>query len=218
MNQLSYNTGAFRAPRTRDTHTKEQRVFGVVFAFTVEAAIIYILLTSLGVVPKAFIPPPLTIVDIKTPEVDHTVPPPPPPRFDAPAVTRDVVPTVILDYVAPQEHVITLPSADPPQRLVSVAPPTAKFVQARALIATHTTPDYPSVSRRLGEQGSLRLRLSITADGAVKDAMVEQSSGYQRLDDAAMQWVKAHWRYTPAMEGARPVASMLSAVVTFKLQ
>jgi periplasmic protein TonB len=217
VNQLSYNTGAFRAPRTRDPNTKEQRIFGVVFAFTVEAAIIYILLSSLGVVPKAFIPPPLTIVDIKTPEVDPTVPPPPPPTFQAPTITPEVVPAIMLDYVPPQEHAIT-PPADPPKQVATLVPPTPAFTAARALIATHTTPDYPPVSRRLGEQGSLRLRLAITADGAVKDAMVEQSSGYPRLDDAAVQWVKAHWRYAPATEGTRPVASMLSAIVTFKLQ
>jgi len=73
------------------------------------------------------------------------------------------------------------------------------------------------VSRRLAEQGTLRLRLAITADGGVSDAQIESSSGHPRLDDAAMQWVKAHWRYEPALEGAKRVPTTAQAVVTFKL-
>jgi protein TonB len=77
--------------------------------------------------------------------------------------------------------------------------------------------DYPPVSRRLGEQGTLRLRLAITAEGAVAEAQIESSSGHPRLDDAALQWVKAHWRYEPALEGAKRVPATAKAVVTFKL-
>lgn len=218
MNQLSYNTGAFRTPHTRETRTKEQTIFGLVFAFTVEGAIIYILLATLGVAPKPFVPH--SIIGTLIPEEikNFDPPPPPPPTFQSPAIPTPFVPTVTLEFVPAQEHAITLPPADPPERVASLPPPTVTFTPARALVATHTTPDYPPISRRLGEQGTLRLRLSITVEGAVKDAMVEQSSGHQRLDDAAVQWVKAHWRYAPAMEGTRAVPSMLSAVVTFKLQ
>jgi len=76
----------------------------------------------------------------------------------------------------------------------------------------YTIPDYPPVSRRLAEQGTLRLRLAITADGGVSDAQIESSSGHPRLDDAAMQWVKAHWRYEPALEGAKRVPTTAQAV------
>jgi hypothetical protein len=51
MNQLQYNTGAFRAPRMRETHSLRQRSVGLVFAVAMEAATVYLLLTQLGVVP-----------------------------------------------------------------------------------------------------------------------------------------------------------------------
>jgi protein TonB len=217
VNQLSYNTGAFRAPHTREPQTKEQKIFGLAFALTVEAAIVYALLATLGVAPAPTVPGIIHGTVILEPPTTVDPPPPPPPNFEAPAVTTPVEPTITLDYVPPQERAITLPT-DPPERQASLPPPVVKFTQARPLLATHSTPDYPPVSRRLSEQGTLRLRLSISAEGSVKDAMVEQSSGYPRLDDAAVQWVKGHWRYQPAMEGTRPVASTLSAIVTFKLQ
>ena len=112
-----------------------------------------------------------------------------------------------------------MPPQQPPQWVTKLEPPPViTFSPARALLATHTTPDYPPVSRRLGEQGTLRLKLSITAQGAVSDAMVVNSSGHPRLDEAAVDWVKAHWRYQPAMRGPSAVPSTTDAVVTFKLQ
>lgn len=216
MNQLSYNTGALRAPHTCETQTKEQKIFGLAFAVAMEAAIIYALLASLGYAPKPAIPPIMTGTLIPDETRTADPPPPPPPVFQAP-VAIPLEPVVTLTYVPPQETAITAPS-DPTREQASLPPPPIKFTQARALLAARAIPDYPPVSRRLGEQGTLRLRLSISADGAVKDAIVEQSSGYPRLDSAAVEWVKGHWRYQPAMEGTRPVASMLSAFVTFKLQ
>jgi protein TonB len=111
------------------------------------------------------------------------------------------------------------PQPKPPEQIATIEkPPPITFSPARALFATHTTPDYPPLSRRLGEQGTLRLKLSITPQGAVADAMVVNSSGHPRLDEAAVDWVKTHWRYQPAMRGPTAVPSTADAVVTFKLQ
>ena len=215
MNQLQYNTGAFRAPRTRETHSKKVRAFGIVFSVVMEGAIIYALLVNLGFAPA---PPVLHHTEVTFfPDVTvvDEVSPPPAPIITPPAIPDAFVPTVTLDYVPPQEHAIT----PPPQRQVSLTPPPAiTYSPAQALLATHTTPEYPALSRRLREEGTLRLRLTITAGGAVETAMVEQSSGFSRLDQAAVDWVKGHWRYAPAMRGSTPVPSIAVAVVTFKLQ
>lgn len=219
MSQLSYNTSAFRSAPTRENQSTEQKVLGIAFAVTVEAAIIYALLLSLGYVKTPPVIHDLTVVNIRPQEIDRRIPPPAAPIFAPPTVTL-VNPVVDLTYDPPQERAITVPPAAPPERQASLAPPSpsATFTPARIIMASRTIPDYPPLSRRLGEQGTLRLRLSITAEGEVRDAMVEQSSGYARLDNAAIAWVKSRWRYQPAMEGSRPVASTLSAFVTFKLQ
>ena len=47
---------------------------------------------------------------------------------------------------------------------------------------------------------------------------VRAARGHQRLDDAAVLWVKAHWRYEPAMQGPKPIPSTATAEVTFKLK
>jgi protein TonB len=92
------------------------------------------------------------------------------------------------------------------------------FTPARAIAASHTIPEYPFVSRRLREQGTLRLKLTVDEKGLVTDAIVVNSSGFQRLDEAAVKWVKAQWRYTPAMQGTKPVPTTADAIVEFKLQ
>ncbi|MBK6757815.1 MAG: energy transducer TonB [Moraxellaceae bacterium] len=46
------------------------------------------------------------------------------------------------------------------------------------------------MSRRLGEQGRVVLNVYILADGTVGEVKIKQSSGFSRLDDAALQAVK----------------------------
>jgi protein TonB len=158
---------------------------------------------------------------------DIDLPPPPQPTIPLPRIQEYVPPIIEIPLVPDtNRNVITVPEAPPtpsaePQREASLErpnPPPVILTPARAIPATHTIPDYPPISRRLGEQGTLRLRLAIGPDGAVEDARVEASSGHSRLDDAAVQWVKTHWRYEPAMQGSKPVPSTASAEVTFRLK
>jgi len=46
---------------------------------------------------------------------------------------------------------------------------------------------YPAVSRRLGEQGHVTLKVVVGADGQPQDVQVKKSSGYERLDQAARE-------------------------------
>ena len=83
---------------------------------------------------------------------------------------------------------------------------------------THTIPEYPPISRRLGEQGTVLLKIVIDANGDVTSATVEKSSGYSRLDEAAVSWVKRHWRYHPATLNGKPIAVTTQAKVRFDLR
>jgi len=47
-------------------------------------------------------------------------------------------------------------------------------------------PVYPAISRRLGEQGETLLRVLIDTDGRPAQVVVAQSSGVDRLDEAAV--------------------------------
>jgi protein TonB len=88
---------------------------------------------------------------------------------------------------------------------------------ARPIMGTHTTPDYPQLDARQGHEGNVLLKLSINEWGAVTDAQVERSSGYESLDRAAASWVKSHWLYHPATRAGDGVASTAEVTVTFRL-
>ena len=223
MTQLQYSTGSFRASRAQVQTSPQQRLFGIGFAVTMEAALIYTLMVALGYAPAPpAIPGDLIVVNV-APVEKNNPPPPPSQTFDPPKV-EFVPPVVELIYTPPvQPRTISLPPPQPvpetPPRVVPQPPtPPVIFTAARSIASTHTTPEYPFISRRLREQGTLRLKLTIDDKGSVTEAVVVNSSGFERLDEAAESWVKAKWRYMPAMQGAKAVASMADAIVEFRLQ
>jgi protein TonB len=57
-------------------------------------------------------------------------------------------------------------------------------------------PSYPAMSRRLGEQGTVVMRVLIGKNGTALQAEIDQSSHFERLDQAALQAV-FNWRYSP---------------------
>jgi protein TonB len=75
---------------------------------------------------------------------------------------------------------------------------------------------YPEAARRLGAQGTVLLRLSVGADGAVASVEVVQGSGFPVLDRAARDGA-LRCRFDPALEGGRPVAGSVPWRVTFRL-
>ncbi|MDR7308834.1 energy transducer TonB [Rhodoferax saidenbachensis] len=60
---------------------------------------------------------------------------------------------------------------------------------------------YPLLSKRLGEKGQVMLTWRVDADGVPGEAKVVVSSGFQRLDDAAIQIVTS-CRYPARSDGA----------------
>jgi len=210
MSSLAFQSpGAFRVPTKHAPKTPSQRALSVAFVVAVHA-ILYGLLTTLGFKPLPG--PPHNMIATLLPDTPkETLPPPPPlPEFAPPPIAIAPVLDIPIEIV-PSTTAITVPPAPVEPRAI------VDQTRARALLATHTTPDYPPVSRRLGEQGTLRLKLVITPQGAVGEATVESSSGFKRLDDTAVQWVKTHWRYQPAFQGTKAISYVTQAVVTFKL-
>jgi len=135
----------------------------------------------------------------------------------------------------PQAKPSTRPSAPPSERAVSAVPSAQP---ARAAVvhsggadagsaplsmprtdAAHLNnpkPVYPSLSRRMGEQGRVLLSVYILPDGSVGDIRVKQSSGFGRLDQAALDAVK-RWRYIPARRGNEPIPYWYVQPISFSL-
>lgn len=78
-------------------------------------------------------------------------------------------------------------------------------------------PAYPHQSRQLGESGKLMLKLGLDENGRVKEIQVINSSGYHRLDEAAIAAVKT-WRCNPPLHNGQPVRAIALQSFSFVLQ
>ena len=82
--------------------------------------------------------------------------------------------------------------------------------------ADNPAPAYPAVSRRLGEEGRVVLKVRVSEQGRADEVQVEQSSTFERLDLAAVQTVK-RWRFVPARQGSVAVAGWARVPIRFRL-
>ena len=76
------------------------------------------------------------------------------------------------------------------------APPKVELPSSDADYLNNAKPAYPAISKRLGEQGRVVVRVFIDADGQPSQASVKQSSGFDRLDQASVE-TALKWRYAP---------------------
>lgn len=77
-------------------------------------------------------------------------------------------------------------------------------------------PAYPVASRKMAEEGTVKLSVYILANGTVAEIRLKKSSGYPRLDEAAIKAVK-QWRYLPARQGDTPIPYWYTQDVHFSL-
>ncbi|WP_028081798.1 energy transducer TonB [Solimonas soli] len=164
---------------------QSRRLVGLAGVVIFHALLIWALVSGLARKAIEVLPAPIEtkiIEEIKPPDEP---PPPPPPTLDVPPPPF-VPPPEINIATPPPQHAITVQSTQPtppPQPVPAVkAPPSVSLkIDGKRCRA----PEYPSVSQRLNEAGSVVLQLLVGTDGRVKDAKIVTSSGYPRLDEAA---------------------------------
>jgi protein TonB len=78
-------------------------------------------------------------------------------------------------------------------------------------------PPYPAIAQRRGWQGDVLLRVRVSPDGRAAGAVVQRSSGYDLLDQAAVEAVRS-WVFVPARQGGVAVAGFVSVPIVFRLQ
>ncbi|MGZ5051947.1 MAG: TonB family protein [Methylobacter sp.] len=86
-----------------------------------------------------------------------------------------------------------------------------------AAYLNNPAPNYPSVSRRLGEEGLVMLEVQVNTDGTADSVELQTSSGSSRLDQAALEAVK-QWRFVPAKRGDQSVTASVVVPVRFSLE
>ncbi|MBI1852579.1 MAG: energy transducer TonB [Planctomycetes bacterium] len=78
-------------------------------------------------------------------------------------------------------------------------------------------PRYPLEAQRNGWQGVVRVRACVARDGSCADARVEESSGFDALDRAALDAVR-RWRFRPATCDGEPIEADVIVPIRFALQ
>ncbi|MEO5796295.1 MAG: TonB family protein [Rhodoferax sp.] len=143
--------------------------------------------------PKPKPPPPAPPAPVKQQVVKTKAPTPPPaPR---PMAIADPTPTPN----APTGVTTPQPPAPPiaePVAVAPAAPPAAPPAPPRIVLPSsdadylnNPKPTYPAMSKRLGEQGKVLVRVFIGIDGIPDKAELKRSSGYDRLDRSALEYI-----------------------------
>ncbi len=159
-------------------------------------------------------------------------PPPPPEPVSLPKKTPPVAP-VITAAPAPAPAVFTAPAPEPEPAppVVAVAapvapappappapPPPPKNIPASAIqYLEPPAPEYPRLSRRLGEAGLVVVRVYVDEAGLPRSVQLAQSSGFVRLDEAALAGVQRA-RFKPYSENGVPTAGWARIPIPFELE
>lgn len=149
------------------------------------------------------------------------LPPPSEPRADeVQSAMADEPIAVASEPVSPSRPL-------PPQRQVAAKPAAAATPTPRSAGGGERTmakpdylrnppPQYPAESRKLREEGVVLLKVAVTAAGRAADVQLQRSSGYARLDQAALKAVR-RWEFKPARVGLTAVACAVEVPVRFGL-
>lgn len=177
--------------------------------------------------PKVETPPAAPVEPVDEPEsvlTQEVAPPPPPPvpKEKLKPPPKPIPAKVPVVQAAPTTEVKT-ESVAPPSPVAASAPPASVPVEQKPLVRAEADylnnpkPTYPRLSKRIGEQGEVRLRVLVAVDGRVASVQLSRSSGYERLDEAAMESVK-QWRFKPATQGGEPLETWVEVPVKFVLE
>ncbi|WP_247655671.1 energy transducer TonB [Hydrogenophaga aromaticivorans] len=172
-------------------------------------------------------------IELPQPQVTPTPPPPQPqpapvPKRVTPPVPRPAPQPVAIADPTPSPTAATgttepQPPAPPPQTPMVVAepappaPPKIELPSSSADYLNNAPPPYPPLSKRLGEQGKVIVRAFIEVNGSASKAEIRTSSGYERLDQTALQTV-LKWRYIPGKRAGVPEAMWFNIPINFVLE
>ena len=93
---------------------------------------------------------------------------------------------------------------------------TETFVPITPIVRRN--PDYPTRAQQYGNEGWVMLSYVVSETGEVEEPMIEDSSGVEAFEQAALDAIR-RWRYTPATVNGEPVAqSMVKTRITFALE
>ncbi|MDH5344064.1 MAG: energy transducer TonB, partial [Betaproteobacteria bacterium] len=114
---------------------------------------------------------------------------------------------------SPQSAPVTRQAAAPALRNeLAQSPPVFNAAYLR-----NPPPRYPPAARRLGSEGTVMLRVLVSAEGLPVRVELEQTSGSSPLDRAALDAVRG-WRFAPARRGEQNIEDWVRVPIVFRLE
>lgn len=176
--------------------------------------------------PVETIPEPITVSLLSAPQpkpVKKPITKPVKPRIKP---TRSTAPSI--EQTSTPVAEISAPSAEPETKVsptanskpvLSVAEGSAEYQSPsfNAAYLNNPAPNYPPLSRQLGEEGRVLLRVQVMEDGTPGSVELQTGSGSSRLDQAALEAVKK-WRFVPAKRGEQPVSASVLVPIRFSIE
>ncbi|HEX8615824.1 MAG TPA: energy transducer TonB [Telluria sp.] len=171
--------------------------------------------------------------------VTFVQPPPPPPKPAAPAAPKVLAVATLRPpppVIVPPTPIVQIPvqntiTAAPPSAPVAVEAPAAPVAVAAPPAPPSTGPKtissgveylqapqpvYPTMSKRMGEQGKVVLLILVNEKGMPDQVKVQSSSGSSRLDEAGRQ-AALRAVFKPHVEDGHPVSVYVIVPLTFQL-
>lgn len=181
--------------------------------------------------PPAAPPAPAPVVQPPPPEpVKPRVAPAPAPRpkpaprpapAPKPLTVQEAAPTApAMEAAPPAPAPVPAPPSPPPPAPPAPPAPAPEVVVQPSTNAAHLNnprPPYPAMSKRLGETGRVIVRVLIGPDGRAQEARIQRSSGFDRLDQVALETARDRWRYRPGTRNGVPEAMWFNVPINFEL-
>lgn len=162
-------------------------------------------------VPPAPPPAPEVLPRPKPVERKPTPQPRPLPQVQPPTLAaRTQAPTTAAETPVVKE-------APPPAPAPAPAPQAVSQPRFDADYLSNPAPAYPALSRRLGEEGKVVLRVLVEPAGRPSQVEIKASSGSPRLDQAAQEAVW-RWKFIPARRGDEAVGAWVLVPIVFNLR
>jgi len=108
----------------------------------------------------------------------------------------------------------------------STSPPSNASTQNKEVLANSNAkvdirkcekPEYPAIARQLNQQGTVALRFLVGVDGSVLESIVDKTSGFELLDQAALSGL-SKCKFSVAIKDGKPIQSWSSMRYTWRLE
>lgn len=233
MSAMTFSSGPGPGDATMSLEKLRAKVgsFGIVLALH---AVLFYLISS-GMLTRmvdAAIPQAVLVTFVAAPT---------PPKAEPPAAIKTVPMAKLLPPVLPSVPVPVIVLAPPPNTIsvtqvpvekVAAPAPVAVVIAAQAPAPVTQTPKtipsagmeyilppqtiYPQMSKRMGEQGKVVLRILVGENGKPDQVQVQSSSGFSRLDEAGRQ-AGQRVQFKPHIEDGRAVQVYVILPLNFQL-